>query len=163
MIVNISQILYIPTHDACKIQLRNTPLQNNVYLPSSDPLRVPNLMVDRVTNSAVEYQVQRNDAIANPLIAGYEVIRFGVTMIGKYVNANRGGRVTIIPAVPGAQYRITAWALLGDYNGNRSAISAVVNATTEEASKYGRHKSLSLLLAFLYTYMIATIHSCKEN
>ena len=32
-------------------------------------------------------------------------------MIGQYVNTGRGRRVTISPAVPGAQYRITAWAL----------------------------------------------------
>ena len=91
-------------------------------------------MVDRVTNSAVEYQVQRNDGTTEPLIAGYEVTRFGVyiPMIGQYVNTGIGRRVTISPAVPGAQYRITAWAL-GD--GRRSATPAVVDATTGEASK----------------------------
>ena len=99
---------------------------------SSDPLSVPSLMVDKLTNSAVEYRAQRNDAITNPLIAGYEVIRFGVQMIGQYVNAGRGRRVTISPAVPGAQYRITAWAL---GNGRRSATPAVVNVTTEEAGE----------------------------
>ena len=50
-------------------------------------------------------------------------------MIGQYVNTGRGRRVTISPAVPGAQYRITAWAL-GD---GRSASPAVVDATTGEA------------------------------
>ena len=99
---------------------------------SSDPISVPRLTVDRVTNLAVEYQVQRNDAIPNAVITGYEVIRFGVPMIGQYVNAYRGRRVTISPAVPGAQYRITAWAL-GD--GRRSATPAVVDATTREASE----------------------------
>ena len=102
-------------------------------LPSSDPLSVPRLMVDRVTYSAVEYQVQRSDAITNPLIAGYEVIRFGVPMIGEYVNTGRGRRVTISPAVPGAQYRITAWALTG--TGKRSARPAVEYAITGEASE----------------------------
>ena len=82
-------------------------------------------MVGRVTNSAVEYRVRRNDNITDALITGYEVIRFGVPMIGKYVNTGRGRRVTISPAVPGAQYRITAWALLGDYNGRRSVRAAV--------------------------------------
>ena len=53
-------------------------------------------------------------------------------MIGQYANTGRGSRVTISPAVPGAQYRITAWAL-GD--GRRSAKPAVVDATTGEASK----------------------------
>ena len=104
---------------------------------SSDPLRVPSLMVDRVTNSRVEYLVQRNDAITRPLIAGYEVIRFEVPMIGEYVNTGRGRRVTISPAVPGAQYRITAWALFGD--GRRSATPAVEYATTREASECDIH------------------------
>ena len=98
---------------------------------SSDPFSVPSL-TDSVTNSAVEYQVRRNDYTNNRLIAGYEVIRFGVPMIGQYVNAGRGSRVTISPAVPGAQYRITAWAR-GD--GNRSATPAVVVATTGEAGQ----------------------------
>ena len=53
-------------------------------------------------------------------------------MIGQYVNAGRGRKVTISPAVPGAQYRITAWAL---GNGRRSATPAVVNATTREAGQ----------------------------
>ena len=99
---------------------------------SSDPLSVPSLIVDRVTNLAVEYRAQRNDAITGRLIAGYEVIRFGVPMIGQYVNAQTGRRVTISLAVRGAQYRITAWAL-GD--GWRSATPAVVDATTGEASE----------------------------
>ena len=98
---------------------------------SSDPLSVPGLMVDRVTNSAVVYQVQRNDDITDAVITGYEVIRFGVPMIGQYVNAGRGRRVTISPAVPGAQYRITAWALGG---GRRSATPAKY-PTTGEASE----------------------------
>ena len=51
-------------------------------------------------------------------------------MIGRYVNTGRGRRVTISPAVPGAQYRITAWALGG---GKRSATPAVEDASTGEA------------------------------
>ena len=89
-------------------------------------------MADKVKNSAVEYRVQRNDDITNPLNTGYEVIRFGIPMIGKYINAQIGRTVTISPAVPGAQYRVTAWAL-GD--GRRSATPAVVDATTGEASE----------------------------
>ena len=61
-------------------------------------------------------------------------------MIGEYVNAGRGRRVTISPAVPGAQYRITAWALHGNYNGGRSATPAVVYATTLEESECSRNK-----------------------
>ena len=92
-------------------------------------------MVDRVTNSIVEYLVQRNDGITNPLITGYEVIRFGAPMIGKYVNTGRGRRVAISPAVPGAQYRITAWALTGPTGrSRRSARPAVEYVTTGEAS-----------------------------
>ena len=56
-------------------------------------------------------------------------------MIGVYVDAGTGENITISPAVPGAQYRITAWALTG--SGNRSARPAVVHATTREASKCG--------------------------
>ena len=58
--------------------------------------------------------------------------RFGVTMIGQYVDKVRGGTVTITTAVPGAQYRITAWAL-GD--GRRSATPAVEYATIGEPSE----------------------------
>ena len=94
-------------------------------------------MLRRVTNSAVEYQVRRNDAITNaPLITGYEVTHFGVPMIGEYMNAGTMRRVTISPAVPGAQYRITAWAL-GD--GGRSAAPPVVDVTTGEASECRKH------------------------
>ena len=53
-------------------------------------------------------------------------------MIGEYVNIGRGRRGTISPAVPGAQYRITAWAL--SYS-RRSATPAVMDATTGEASE----------------------------
>ena len=53
-------------------------------------------------------------------------------MIGEYVNTGRGRRVSISPAVPGAQYRITAWALGG---GKRSARPAVEHATTGKASE----------------------------
>ena len=95
-------------------------------------------MVGRATNSAVEYQVQRNDDITRAVITGHEVIRFGVPMIGEYVNAGTGrrSRVTISPAVPGAQYRITAWALIG--NDRRSATPAVEYVTTGEASECGK-------------------------
>ena len=48
-------------------------------------------------------------------------------MLGEYVNAGRS--VTISLAVPGAQYRITAWTHDG---GNRSETPAVEYATTGE-------------------------------
>ena len=53
-------------------------------------------------------------------------------MIGQYVNAGRGSRVTISAAVPGAQYRITAWTLSEN---RRSATPEVVNDTTGEAGQ----------------------------
>ena len=85
----------------------------------------------------MEYQVQRNDGIINPLITGYEVTRFRVPMIGQYDNLGNRRSATISPAVPGAQYRITAWAL-GD-DGRRSATPAVVDVTTGEAGECGKH------------------------
>ena len=94
-------------------------------------------MVSGSTNSTVKYQVKRNDDITNPLITGYEVTRFGVPMIGKYDNEGEVSTlkmVEISPAVPGVQYRITAWALHGD--GRRSAAPAVVKATTGEAREH---------------------------
>ena len=99
---------------------------------SSDTLNTPSLTQNSVTNSTLIYDIARNNPVTGPLITGYEVTRFGVPMIGEYRNAGTGRRVTISPAVPGAQYRITAWAL-GD--GRRSATPAVVDATTGEASE----------------------------
>ena len=98
------------------------------------PLKAPQLTINGVNTSTVDYQSHRQsgDNITDALIAGYEVTRFRVPMIGQYVNTGRGSRVTISPAVPGAQYRITAWAL-GD--GRRSAKPAVVDATTGEAGQ----------------------------
>ena len=97
-------------------------------LPSSDHFSTPVLMVSKGTNS---YQVQRtSDDTNNPIVVGYEVTRFGVQMIGEYVNAGRKRSVPISLAVPGAQYRITAWAHGG---GNRSETPAVEHVTTGEA------------------------------
>ena len=94
------------------------------------PVPAPGVTVTRVTSSQVEYETTAHGS-ATRVIAGYEVTRFGVPMIGQYVNTGRGRRVTISPAVPGAQYRITAWAL---GNGSRSAKPVVEDATTGEAS-----------------------------
>ena len=89
----------------------------------------PGVNVTSVTSSQVVYETTAHGNTTR-VIAGYEVTRFGVPMIGEYENTGRGGTVTISPAVPGAQYRITAWAL-GD--GTRSATPAVVYVTTGEA------------------------------
>ena len=95
------------------------------------PVPAPGVTVPHVTSSQVEYQTTAHGR-ATRVIAGYEVIRFGVPIIGQYVNTGRGRSVTISPAVPGAQYRITAWAL-GD--GRRSATPAMDDVTTREAGE----------------------------
>ena len=103
----------------------------------SDPLSVPRLTVNTATSTGVEYKVERRDTATILVITGYEMFHFGVPMIGQYINVNTGtGRVrtvTISPAVPGAQYRITAWAL--DSGTRRSATPAVKSAVTGEASE----------------------------
>ena len=87
--------------------------------------------MNRATDSTMTYKIDRVEQIPGPLISGYEVFRFGVPMIGEYVNTNR---VTISPVVPGAQYRITAWTL-GHDSGSRSATPAVEYVTTGEGSE----------------------------
>ena len=77
--------------------------------------------------------MEKNGTATTRVIAGYEVLRFGVSMIGEYVNARRGRMVAISPAVPGVQYRITAWAL--DSGTRRSATPAVKSVTTGGTSE----------------------------
>ena len=78
-------------------------------------------------------------------------------MIGQYVNTGRGRRVTISPAVPGAQYRITAWALS---NITRSATPAVVDATTGEASRCPNKKFLhNCITCILYVRTNCTMQT----
>ena len=81
--------------------------------------------------------MKRNDKKTILIIAGYEVFRFGVPMIGEYVNARshqyKQGKVLISPVVQGAHYRITAWAL--DSSTRRSAKPAVKSVTTGGASE----------------------------
>ena len=103
-----------------------------------DPVPAPGVNVPRVTSLQVDYETTANGS-ATRVIAGYEVTRFGLPMIGQYVNTGRGRRVTISPAIPGAQYRITAWAL-GD--GRRSATPTVVDATTGEAGELIEHEAI---------------------
>ena len=99
----------------------------------SDPLSVPSLTINTATSTSVEYRVERSDTATIRVITGYEVFRFGVPMIGEYVNTGRESTVTISPAVPGAQYRITAWAL--DSDTSRSATPVVHSVSTGEASE----------------------------
>ena len=80
----------------------------------------------------MDFQVDRRDTARSRLIAGYTVSRFGMPMVGEYDNVQNGRIITISPAVPGAQYRITAWAIGDD---RRSATPIVVDATTGEESK----------------------------
>ena len=96
-----------------------------------DTLSIPSLMVLKVTESLVEYKVEKGDDLTNPMIIGHEVFRFGVPMIGKYANTGARRKFTISPAVPGTQYRITVWALHVD--GNRSATLTADYASTKEA------------------------------
>ena len=106
-------------------------------------------MVTTVQQSSVEYQFQSNDNITNPLITGYQVTRFGVPMIGEYVNPTRR-RVTISPAVPGAQYKITVWALLGRLgDGRRSSTPAVKDVTIKETSECGMNGMHYLLIIII--------------
>ena len=103
----------------------------------SDSLVVPSMTVI-TANDAVEYQVEGRIRI----IVGHEVIRFRVPMIGRYENAGTGqpeveqSISTISPAVPGAQYRITAWTIgFEDNNFRRSAMPATGYAKTEQESE----------------------------
>ena len=127
-----------------------TYVHHNFPFPHTVP--PPGVTVTSVTTSQVVYETTPHSS-ATRVIAGYEVIRFEVPMIGQYVNTGRGRRVTISPAVPGAQYRITAWAL---GNGTRSATPALEYATTAEASEFStecildlqfvhRHKKYSIM------------------
>ena len=93
----------------------------------------PEVTVTDVTSSQVVYETTAHGS-ATRAITGYEVLRFGVPMIGEYVNTGRGMNVTISPAVPGAQYRITAWAL--DSGTRRSATPAVKSVTAGELSEW---------------------------
>ena len=101
-------------------------------LSLSHTVPTPGVNVTNVTNSQVEYETIANGS-ATRVITGYEVFRFGVPMIGEYVNTGRGMNVTISSAVPGALYRITAWAL--GNNGSRNVSLAVKNVTAGEARK----------------------------
>ena len=87
----------------------------------------PGVTVTDVTSSQVVYETTANGSATTHVLAGYKVFHFGVPMIGEYVNTGRGRRVTISPAVPGAQYKITAWTLA---NGSRSATPAVVESVS---------------------------------
>ena len=103
----------------------------------SDPFSVPRLAVNTVTNSDVEYRAERSDTATERVITGYDVFRFGVPMIGVYGNAEIRRSFSISPVVPGAQYRIRAWAIGGvaSSSNRRSEVPAVEYVTTGTASE----------------------------
>ena len=126
--------------------------------PSSLPSPIvppPIVNVTNVTSSQVVYETTAHGR-ATRVITGYEVFRFGVPMIGEYVNTGRGRRVTISPAVPGAQYRITAWALSND---GRSAIPEVEYATTAEASE----STCTQYMGILHEYSLQITGDVLQN
>ena len=100
---------------------------------NSDPLSVPRITVYTATSTGVEYRVERSDTATTRVITGYEVLRFGVPLIGEFANTGGGRTVTISPAIPGTQHRITAWAL--DSGIRRSATPAVKCVTTGGTSE----------------------------
>ena len=120
----------------------------------SGPLGVPELTVNTVTSTVVQYHIQRKTIATTRVITGFNVIRFGVPITGAYVNADSGRRVTIPSAVPHAQYMITAWAL--DSGTRRSARPAAQSVTTGEASElHSLHIIRSVFtqsICFLHTY-----------
>ena len=99
----------------------------------SGQLNVPKFFIVIRGRRRVVVDVERRDSITTRVITGVKVTRFGVPMMGTYVNTGIGARVTISPAVPGAQYRIAAWEL--DDGTRRSARPTVLFVTTREASE----------------------------
>ena len=129
-------------------------------LSLSHTVPTPGVNVTNVTNSQVEYETIANGS-ATRVITGYEVFRFGVPMIGEYVNTGRGMNVTISSAVPGALYRITAWAL--GNNGSRNVSLAVKNVTAGEARKLVGY-SVNLINKRIHTspkYKQQGVHNLK--
>ena len=98
-----------------------------------DPLNPPTITKMSTTNAAeVRCSIDRTHSNLGPLVVGYEVSRFGVPMIGEYMNVGTRRTVTISLVVPGTNYRIEAWALS---DGRRNVAPAVKNVETTEASK----------------------------
>ena len=122
---------HYPYHDLQVYTMYVMKWLTKCFAHHSGPLSVPGLTATTASINAT-YQVQKSDDATTRVITGFETIHFGVPMIGEYGNTGRGRRVTISPAVPGAQYRITAWAL---DSSTRSATPAVMYATKTEASE----------------------------
>lgn len=99
------------------------------------------------------------DRRTSRLIAGYVVFRFGVAMTqNQYLNLPSTSTFTVSPAVLGAQYRITVWAL---GNGSRSASPAVEYVPTREAGELQLVSSVEYYGSEMYdtTSISTTIHT----
>ena len=73
-------------------------------------------------------------------------------MIGQYVNTGRGRRVTISPAVPGAQYRITAWALSDSRRSATPAKYPITEAGECDILTHTFTREVSVWLSWLLHY-----------
>ena len=81
--------LFLP-NQSLPTQAEHTKLYFAVYHHTFPPHPVPpsGVTVPRVTSSQVEYETTAHGS-ATRVIAGYEVTRFVVPMIGQYVNTGR--------------------------------------------------------------------------
>ena len=139
----------------CRIYIANHP----------DPLSVPRLTINTATSTDVEYQVERSDTATIRVITGYEVFRFGVPMIGKYVNRRTQRTATISTVVPGAWYKIIAWAFSHtntNPNNKRSATPAVESASTREAGEVQTLQNVQLNVPYLGLGRCTHLH-CDDN
>ena len=69
------------------------------------------------------------------VIIGYHRLDLGVPVVGEHGNNYRRSSRTFSSLVPGAKYRITAWALSGGDDRRRSQSPAVREVTTKEQSE----------------------------
>ena len=71
------------------------------------------------------------------VIIGYHRLDLGVPIVGEYVNNNKRSSKKLSSLVPGAKYKITAWSLSGNKEGDRerSPSPAVMEVTTKEKSE----------------------------
>ena len=136
--------LYFPIYKTIYTLLLN--VQCNVILFISyhsdllNPLTV-NKPSSTMNSAGMMYKVGGADRESYRTITGYEVIRYGVPMIGNYKNAGTGTSmktVRISPVVPGAQYTITALQISGgsDMPKRRSAQTAVQAIATTIAGEW---------------------------
>ena len=123
-------------------------------------LKTPRLTINTANSTSVEYQVNMVDTATTRIITGFEVFRFGVPMIGKYANVLTQRTVKISTVVPGAWYKIIAWAL--DSGTRRSATPAVKSASTREASELQTLHNVQLNVPYLGLGKCTHFH-CDDN